>query len=136
MGSTGQAAIEYLAMMGIALLLTAPVVIEVQQASMDLQHSYQHAQTKDTLNNIEEAATLVNAQGTPAQVTFRVQIPSNVVHTNVTGQYLHIRREIGGQPHDMYNVLEFNVSGTIPTDRGVYAMTAKAEEEYVNITTQ
>lgn len=136
MGSTGQAAIEYLAMVGIALLLTAPLVIEVQQASMDLQQSYQHAQTKNALNNIEEAATLVNAQGKPAQVTFRIQLPSNILQTNVTDQYLHIRRKIRGKPHDTYNILDFNVSGTIPETKGVYAMTAKAEEDYVNITPQ
>lgn len=134
MTSKGQAAIEYLSIVGIALLISAPLVMQTQKSSIDLQNSYQNGLAKNALNNIEEAAALVHSQGEPAKVTFSVRLPNNVKHTNVTDTYFHISREMGTDTYHFYNEVSFNVSGTIPNASGVHVMRAEAEENYVNIT--
>lgn len=133
--SKGQAAIEYLAIVGIALLITAPLIVQTQKSSIGLQTSYQNGLAKTSLNTMEEAAALVNSQGEPARVTFDVRLPEDIDQTNVTDNYLHIRRSVGTDTYNFYNTLSFNVSGTIPTTSGIHTMVAKAEDDYVNITT-
>lgn len=133
--SKGQAAIEYLSIVGIALLLTAPLIVQTQESTIAMQNSYENGLAKTALNTIEEAAALVNSQGEPARVTFKVRLPKDINHTNVTDRIIHIRRAVGGETYSFYNSLPFNVSGNIPTSSGIHEMVAKAEEDYVNITT-
>ncbi len=132
--SKGQAAIEYLAIVGIALLLTAPLIVQTQQSAFELQTSYQNGLAKTALNTMEEAAAIVNSQGEPARVTVTVRLPNRINRTNVTDNYLHIRRVSGTDTYTFYNTVSFNVSGSIPTSSGVHRIIATAEEDYVNIT--
>jgi len=132
--STGQAAIEYLSIVGIAMLLTAPIIVQTQQSTTAVGESYQNGLAKTALNTVDEAAALVNSQGEPARVTFRVRLPDGINRTEVTSEYIHIRRVSGGQTYNFYNSIAFNISGTIPTSSGVHTLVAEAETDYVNIT--
>lgn len=133
----GQAALEYLMILGIALLIAAPIILQVQQSSFLLRDSFQNGLVRNSLNNIEEAAALVNSQGEPAKVTFRIRLPDRLVQTNVTDNYVYVERRIGGgKTAEFYSVLDFNVSGEIPVEEGIHVMVAEAEPGYVNITAQ
>ncbi len=132
----GQVALEYIAIIGLALLISTPLVIEAQESSQSLRDSFNNGLAKNALNNIEEAASLVNSQGPPAKTTFTIRLPPGVSQTNVTDQYFHIRREVGAGSTDFYNSVEFNVNGSIPTGAGVHTMVAEAENDYVNVTEQ
>ncbi len=130
----GQVSLEYIAVVGIGLLIATPLIIEAQESSQEMQRSFDNGLARNALNNIEEAASLVNAQGPPARVTFEVRLPTGIVSTNVTGSRLHIRRDVGPAENDFYNPLDFNVTGDIPETAGVHTMVAKAEDDHVNIT--
>lgn len=136
MGSTGQAAIEYMSVIAIALLISTPLIIQSQQASIGVKSAFNDALVQNALNNVEEAAALVNSQGEPARVTFRIRLPPGINQTNVSDQFLYIQRRTPNGYSDFYNVLSFNVSGTLPNTSGVHSMVAEAEENYVNITTR
>lgn len=136
MGSTGQAAIEYLTVIGIALLVSTPLIIQTQQSSIEVQSAFNDGLVQNALNAVEEAASLVNSQGDPARVTFRIRLPSGINQTNVSDQFLYIQRRTPNGYTDFYNTLEFNVSGDLPEDPGVHRMVAEAEDDYVNITAQ
>ena len=122
----GQAAVEYLAIVGIVLLLAAPVLIDAQQSAGELQRASDVVVARTALDNAAEAARLVYSQGDPAQVTFTVTMPGNVIQSNVTDQYLHLRLRSPAGPIDLLSTLDFNVSGSIPTSRGQHALVAKA----------
>lgn len=130
----GQAAIEYLAMVGVALLIAAPLIIQTQRTSFELKNSFSSSIAKNSLNNLEESASLVYSQGEPAKVTIDIRIPERVTQTNVSDSYLHIRRRIEkGRETDFYNTLDFNVSGSIPNSEGVHKMVVEAWNGQVNI---
>ncbi|MFB6294175.1 MAG: hypothetical protein ABEI97_00285 [Candidatus Nanohaloarchaea archaeon] len=131
---SGQVALEYIAIVGLALLIATPLIIEAQKSSQDLQQSFRSGLAKNALNNVEEAASLVHSQGPPAKTTFTIRLPDGITQTNVTDQYLHIRRDIGGAETDFYNTLDFNVTGDLPERSGVHTMVAEAEPDHVNIT--
>lgn len=130
----GQAALEYIAIVGLALLIATPLIIQAQESSQDIQQSFQNGLAKNALNNIEEAASLVYSQGPPARVTFSIRLPEGINRTNVSGSFIHIRRDLGPGQTDFVNTLDFNVTGEIPTTAGVHEMVAEAEESHVNIT--
>jgi hypothetical protein len=133
MVSQGQAALEYMAMIGIALLISAPLIFNVNTSAFELQRSFQTSMAQNALNNIEEAASLVHSQGEPAKVTFTIRLPEGIKHTNVTDQRLHIAKEVDGGTTDIYNFLDFNVSGSIPNASGTYQMQAEAWNGQVNV---
>lgn len=136
MGSTGQAAIEYLSVIAIALLVSTPLIIQTQQSSLEVRSAFNDGLVQNALNSVEEAASLVNSQGDPARVTFRIRLPPGINQTSVSDQFLYIQRRTPNGYTDFYNVLEFNVSGTLPTNPGVHSIVAEAEDDYVNITTE
>ncbi|MDY6788713.1 MAG: hypothetical protein SVV03_01995 [Candidatus Nanohaloarchaea archaeon] len=132
--SKGQAAIEYLAMVSIALFIAAPLVIQTQQTSFELKNSFRSSLTKNALNNLEEAASLVNSQGEPAKVSIDIRLPEDIKQTNVTENYFHVAREVeGGRLAHFYNVMDFNVSGSIPNSQGKHTMVVEAWNEQVNV---
>lgn len=130
----GQVALEYMAIIGLALLIGTPLAIQAQKSSQGLQQSFSNGVAKSALNSMEEAATLVHSQGPPSKVTFRVKLPDGITQTNVTDSYLHIQRKVRGEETNFYNPLNFNVTGEIPTESGVHQMVAEAEDSHVNIT--
>ncbi|MCJ7478571.1 MAG: hypothetical protein MUP63_00135 [Candidatus Nanohaloarchaeota archaeon QJJ-7] len=130
----GQVALEYMAIIGLALLVSTPLIIEVQTSSQDLRDSFQNGLAKNALNNAEEAASLVNSQGPPAKVTFRIRLPDGITQTNVSDSYLYIQRRMGATETDFYNTVDFNVKGDLPETSGVHTMVAEAEPNHVNIT--
>lgn len=122
----GQAAIEYLALVGFILLLTGPLLIEAQRSANGLQDSTRQLQVNNLLNSVEEAATLVYSGGEPTRVTFEVTVPDDVTQTNVTQNYVHVRLQGREGPQEYYRLLPFNVTGSIPVEQGRYAMVAEA----------
>lgn len=136
MGSQGQAAIEYLTVIGIALLISTPLIIQTQRTTVEVRSAFNDGLVQNALNNVEEAAGLVNSQGDPARVTFTIRLPPGINQTNVSGQFLYIQRRTANGYTDFYNPLDFNVSGTLPNTSGVHSVVAEAEDDYVNITTR
>lgn len=130
----GQVALEYIAIVGLALLVATPLIIEAQESSQSMRESFQNGLAKNALNNVEEAASLVHSQGPPAKVTFDIRLPDGITRANVTDNYVHIRRSVGAGETNFYNTLDFNVTGDLPENAGVHTMVAEAEEDHVNIT--
>lgn len=124
--ASGQAAIEYLALIGFVLLLSAPLLLQAQESTGALETSTDRLTAVNALDTTEDAARLVYSQGEPAKVTFDIELPRGVVEQNVTGQYIRLRLEQRGQETDLIRVVPFNVTGDLPTERGQHTMVAEA----------
>lgn len=131
--SKGQAALEYMVVISFALLLAAPIIIRAQSSTSDLRDSKKLATAKNSLNKIQDASELVYSQGPPAQVSFSIEIPSDVRNTTVSDNQIAMKLEVFKGLTDVYNLMDINMSGEIPVKRGVYKMKARAYENYVNI---
>ncbi|MFB6166852.1 MAG: hypothetical protein ABEJ62_01160 [Candidatus Nanohaloarchaea archaeon] len=125
----GQAAIEYLAIVGLVLLFATPLLIRAQTSAGDLRRTADMVAASNALDTVSQAASFVYSQGEPARITFRVSVPSGVNLSNVTGNYIHFQMDGSHGGGDLYEILEFNVTGDIPPDRGVYTMVAEAVGE-------
>lgn len=132
----GQVSLEYMAIIGLALLISTPLMIEVQDSSRELQNSFDNALVQNALDSIEEGASLVHTQGPPAKTTFDVRLPEGIEATNVTDKYVLIERRVSGATSDFFVGFDFNVDGSIPSNAGVHTIKAEAEQGYVNISVQ
>lgn len=122
----GQAAIEYLAIIGFVLLFATPILVQSQTAASDLRFAADTVSARNALTTTAEAARFVFSQGEPARVTFAITVPRGVRHTNVSGNALHVKMDEAHGNDDLYTFLEFNVTGSIPAEQGRYQMVAEA----------
>lgn len=122
----GQAAIEYMALIGFVLLFATPILVQTQTAAADLQRTADMTQARSALDTLAGAARFAFAQGEPARITVDITVPRGVRSTNVTGNYLHIKMDETHGNSDLYTFLDFNVSGSIPADRGRHVMVVEA----------
>ncbi len=131
----GQAAIEYMALIGFLLVLSAPLLVEAQRSTIGLQDSTDQLQVVNMLDTVEEAAILVYAQGEPERISFEVDIPRGVTNTTVKRQYIRVRFQGRDGPSDYIRTFPFNVTGDIPESTGRYTLAAEAEGR-TNVTIQ
>ena len=130
----GQAALEYLIVVGTALLLLAPI-ISVGQTSIDgLKKDANMLIARQTMNKITEASELVFAQGPPASVTITAQIPPNVNELIFMNKIIIMKLNQYERESDMISTVDFNVTGLISNDSGTYKINIRAIDDGVNIT--
>jgi len=131
--SKGQAALEYMVVISFAFLLAAPVLLDAQTSARDLKTSARLSIARNSLNTIEDAAKIVHSQGAPARLSFTIRVPSQVTETDIAGKQVRMVLKAYGGVTEVYNVFDFNVSGSLPTAQGRYKLQAQAEANYVNI---
>lgn len=136
----GQAALEYMVMISIALLISTPLILEAQSSVQDVQSTSRSVELQRAMDAMGEGARLVNSQGSPARTTFEVKIPSRVVEGNVSDQHIFYRMRARAGNQSFFRFFNFNVSGKLPTSQGLHAVEVKAVREegerFVNISTR
>lgn len=127
--SKGQAAIEYLAVFGLALALSTPFIINAQTSMMDLQTSSSALSLQNSLQKLETSINTVSASGEPAQRTFRFEVPSNVesAQLNENSVVYTINTRTGRS--DLIRTFDSPLTGNLPQDTGTYSVTVYAEED-------
>lgn len=127
-----QAAIEYLMVFGVALLLSTPFIVRAQESIIEIRTGSQMLEARNTLNEIQSAAETVNAAGEPARRTFSIRIPEAVENTSVEGRYVRMSINNSRSYVGMSRRFDFNVTGDIPDAEGNYLLAASAESGEVN----
>ncbi len=130
----GQAAMEYLVVVSMALFLLTPVLLMGQNAIDGLRKDSNTLIARQTLNKFTEASELVYAQGPPAAVTIKAQLPANINETLFVENMIVMRLKLYGRTGDIISSLDFNVTGNIPNEPGTYQINIRAIDNGVNIT--
>lgn len=127
----GQAAIEYMTVFGIALVLAAPFVLKAQSSVLDLRSDSNAVSVQNTLNNIEVAADTVSAAGEPAARTFSIRLPDSVRNTWVIDRAVVIQIDTPQTRSNFSRTFDFNISGTLPDQPGRYMLKTQANQSKV-----
>lgn len=125
----GQAAIEYLAVFGLALALSTPFIINAQTSMMDLQTSSSALSLQNSLQKLETSINTVSASGEPAQRTFRFEVPSNVQSAQLNENSIIYTINTRSGPSDLIRTFDSPITGNVPQDAGTYSVTVYAEED-------
>ncbi len=131
---TGQSGIEFMVIIGFALLALSPFLFNTQNIADDLTRITRTQQAENAVQTLKSGAELIHAQGYPARTVVDIKLPAGVTNTSVdnTAIQLSIRTPEGKE--QVYAITEFNVSGTVPTSQGQHSIQLISEGNYVNIT--
>ena len=108
----GQASIELVGVVGIALVLASPFVVEAQDSMIDLAISSEDANFQASLNELEETVDQVSSSGEMSQRTFELQIPSNIDSVKTQQQALIFTQERGERRKNFTAAFETEINAS------------------------
>ncbi|MBT3985279.1 hypothetical protein HOD38_01000 [archaeon] len=132
MNKRGQASTEMIIILGIALIVIAILVVNSQTTLFSVKDQYRENQARIAVDDIVSAAEFVYQQGLGAKTEVFVTLPSTMSHTNVTSDYISITFENG---NSVVSSIDFNVTGSLPSDDGSYWIEVESRSSYVLIST-
>jgi len=131
----GQASMEYLMIMAIAMLILLPLVSIVYSQTARTRKEMGLSALQDSLEGLSDSANLVQAQGNPAKITRKLYLPDGTLYSNVTEHHFIVRVETKAGPTDYSSKTSASLVGEIPEEAGTYKISLKMEEEgVVNVT--
>ena len=133
MKKKSQASTEYIVIISLVfsmLLIIAAIDLEILSSGGE---RFRVTRAKHALDELASAAELVYQEGRGAQTKVYVTMPRNVIASSVRNQTLTINLSAMGSNRTLFRRLDFNVSGTIPTDSGAYWLEVESFGTYVNI---
>lgn len=117
-----QAAMEYMLIMAIAMLILVPLFSVVSsytsQSKMDLRINA----LEDSIKNLADTADMVYSQGYPARMTTEFFVPKGIVYTNITEHRISARIQTSAGPADISTSTTANLTGSLPQSPGNYPM--------------
>ncbi len=129
----GQAALEYLMVFGLALVLSAPFVLKAQSQIIDLRSSSNAVDMHNSLNKFESSIETVSAAGKPARRTFTVQIPDNVESAQLNSDSLIYRLQTPEGIEEISRSFETSLTGNIPSSSGRHRVSVSATDSGVKL---
>lgn len=139
-GKKAQAALEYMIVASIALLMLVPTIMNGWDSTAQLGTSVNFQKARTAVTQMSDAAKTVYYQGAPAAMTISVAFPENIIITNVSGKEIFFRMKLKGESMDVAEFLDFNVTGSLSNSSGIHeiyleALPYAANQQYsVNIT--
>lgn len=134
-GVKAQAAMEYLMIMGIAMLMLVPLFSLVSSYTYRSKVDLRINSMQDSLQNLADSSDMVYSQGYPAKITTDFYIPEGIVSTNVTEHHFLARVQTDAGPTDLASHTGANLTGSLPDSPGSYSVEVQMTEGgVVNVT--
>lgn len=131
----GQAALEYLVMLGLLLVVLMPVWVYVNSASTQEKLESRVSSAKYAAQRIAEAADAVYVQGPPAKLSIYVNIPDGTKDVFFSEREITFRIASAGGYSDAFAQTLGPMQGNVTTAAGQQKIVVQATDYYVNITT-
>ncbi len=130
---TLQAALEYIAILGIVLTFIIPLWMYTislhQQARTELSLSY----AENAVKQIADTASLVYSQGPPAKVSLRVYIPTGVMNISMINTTIIFNVSTSFGYTNVFAISDAKLNGSVPTEEGYHLLSIEAKNDYVQI---
>lgn len=127
----GQAAIEYLTVFGIALILSTPFILKAQSSMLELRTGSEFVAMQNSLDKLETSVKTVGASGEPAQRTFFFEVSENIESGLIQNNSVVYTFRTQSGESQMIRSFDQNITGNIPGSPGRHKMTVYAEDREV-----
>lgn len=139
----GQSSIEFLAVVGIALLIAAPFIGSVESSILDTQTTSDGITLKNTMDELEAAINTVAVEGEPSKRTFDITLPDDTDEFEVReGVVLVITLDRPEGESEVFRIMNTPITDpdehqdlNLPQTPGRYEMEIAAWQGQVNVTT-
>lgn len=118
----GQASIEFVAIIGVALVLALPFVVEGQESMVDLATGSEDAKFQSEMNELGDTVTQVTASGDRTKRTIKFQIPQNIESVTTQKRALIFTQDRGNKKNFSASFDSEISTSNIPVDQGIYVL--------------
>lgn len=132
--SKSQVSVEYMMIMGFAALMTIPLLIIYYTYFYNSSDTVATSQALQIVRKIVDASESVYYLGKPSQTTLKLNFPDRIDSTNLSNYEVVFKIKTQNGKTDVVQVSSVNMSGALPTTQGIHIITVKAEDRYVQIT--
>jgi uncharacterized protein (UPF0333 family) len=129
----GQAAMEYLAVIGFALLMIVPIIFIFFSQSEDITQQLTMNQIREIGRKVVNTAEKIYYLGEPSQTTLKIYMPNNVEQVNISGRTIVFKVRLNNAPSDLVFPSTVNVTGNISVQSGIRFIKVKTIAGKVNI---
>lgn len=129
-----QVSVEYMLIMGFITLMTIPLLIIYYTYTSSSSDSVATSQAMQIARKIVDSSESVYYLGKPSQTTLKLSFPSNIQSTSLSNKEVVFKIKIQNGIADIVQISAVNMSGNLPTSPGIHVITVKAEDGYVQIT--
>lgn len=129
-----QVSVEYMLVMGFAALMALPLLLIYYTYSSDTSDSVATSQAMQIARRIVDSSESVYYLGKPSQTTLKLNFPDRIKSTRLGDYEVVINVSTKSGTAEMVQVSSVNITGNLPTTQGIHIITVKAEEGYVQIT--
>lgn len=126
---SGQAAIEYMMIIGIVLVILVPLLFLINSYMSGGKDELRIRALQDGIDSLAEASDMVHFQGYPAKITISLYVPENVLLANVTENLVRVRVRTSTGPTDVTSFTQANLTGNLPVNAGTYRLSIVAQED-------
>lgn len=131
-----QSSVEFLTIVGIALVLAAPFIIQAQDWMINVSLGTDAAEFRSSFDELDDAIKTMAAMGEPSKTTVRLNIPNNFVSARVVNdEALVFTRDQGGRSTNYTRIYDTKIyADQLPSERGSHEITVEAWQDQVNLT--
>jgi uncharacterized protein (UPF0333 family) len=115
----GQAAFEYMVLVGVLLVVLIPLFSYVSYYS---SQNVKVEKLEDSVQTLGKTADTLYALGPGNRDFVWINIPGGIRETKIAGHEVLITVHLFGGDSDFYYVTKGNVNGSIPNESGTYEM--------------
>lgn len=129
-----QVSVEYIFIIGFVTIITIPLLVIYYTYSAQSKDIVATSQAMQIARKIVDSAESVYYLGKPSQTTLKVNFPDNIVSTNLSNREIVFKISTNSGVTDVVEISSVNISGSLPITDGIHIVTVKAENGYVQIT--
>ena len=120
--------------MGFATLMTIPLLLIYYTYSSDSSDSVATGQAMQVARKIVDASESVYYLGKPSQTTLKLNFPDKIQFINVSNYEVVFKVKVTNGITDVVQVSSVNITGILPKSQGIHIITVKAQDGYVELT--
>ncbi|MFP4229708.1 MAG: hypothetical protein ACLFRK_01045 [Candidatus Nanohaloarchaea archaeon] len=130
-----QASVEFITVVGIALVLAAPFVVESQNMMIDIGFGSEVAEIQASLDDVARTVRKVGAMDKPARRQVELRLTRDMEDFHVSeDRAITYSLERSGEEANFTRIFDQKINAeNMPTEQGVYTLNVEAYRDRVNI---
>lgn len=132
----GQSSLEFVAIIGVALVLSLPFVVEGQESMIELATGSEDARFQASLNELGSTAQQVSASGPRTTRTVKLRIPSNIANVYVQDQAIIYEMDRGGSDKNFSQSFSTQINANesdLMKQEGLYILKIQSDSGNISI---
>lgn len=129
-----QVSVEYIFIIGFVTIITIPLLVIYYSYSAQSKDIVATSQAMQIARKIVDSAESVYYLGAPSQTTLKLNFPDGITSTNLSNREIVFKISTNSGVTDVVEISSVNISGSLPLTEGIHIVTLKAEDGYVQLT--